>query len=180
MEQTMSNNPFPLQNQLLQEVQYKVDETSWGVWRRFLYPDGQLFEEFTSHASFFGLPWLHYTRGKCPETGKRIVAKGMIAVGRRACGLLAIGQASLGLIAIGQLAIGLLFGFGQACTGLFAFGQLALAAVVGIGQIVSGNVAVGQIAIGQYVLAQFGFGAEVWDTRAVSPVAKQFFESLIP
>src|SRR5580700_8524559 len=100
----MTSDSFPLQNQLLQDIRYKTDETSWGVWRRFLYPSGQLFEEFKSHASFFGLPWLHYTHGKCPETGKRVVAKGMIAVGRLACGGLAIGQASLGVVAIGQLA----------------------------------------------------------------------------
>jgi hypothetical protein len=175
----MMSDSLPPQNQLLQDVRYKIDETSWGVWRRFLYPNGQLFEEFTSHANFFGLPWLHYTWGKCPETGKRIVAKGMIAVGRLACGFLAIGHASAGVIAIGQLAIGLCFGLGQASTGLFALGQLAAAAVVGIGQVAVGHVAVGQIALGHYVLAQIGFGPEVWDTRGAAPAAKQFFESII-
>ena len=175
----MTNDSIPPQNQLLQDIRYKIDETSWGVWRRFLYPNGQLFEEFTSHASFFGLPWLHYTRGKCPATGKRIVAKGMIAVGRMACGVLAIGQASLGVLAIGQLAIGLCFGLGQACTGFVALGQLALGVAVGIGQVAVGHVAVGQIAWGECVLAQIGFGEEVWDMRGVSPAAKQFFESFM-
>src|SRR5208337_3402847 len=112
----MANDSAPLQNQLLCDIQYKIDETFWGIWRRFLYPNGQLFEEFISHASFFGLPWLHYTRGKCPETGERIVAKGVIAVGRLACGIVAVGHASLGVLAIGQLAIGLLFGLGQVST----------------------------------------------------------------
>ncbi len=86
-----------------------------------------------------------------------------------------IGQASLGVIAIGQLAIGLCFGLGQASTGFVALGQLALAVAAGIGQI-----AVGQFALGQHVLAQFGFGDEVWDMRGVSPAAKQFFESFMP
>ncbi len=176
----MASDSFPPQNLLLQDIRYKIDETSWGVWRRFLYPNGQLFAEFTSHAMFFGLPWLHYTQGKCPETGKRVVAKGMIAVGRMACGVLAIGQASLGVIAIGQLAIGFCLGLGQASTGFVALGQLAVAMAVGIGQAAVGHVAVGQFAFGHYVLAQIGLGDEVWDTRSVSPIAKQFFESLMP
>ena len=60
---------------------------------------------------------MHYTRGKCPETGRRIIAKGVIAVGRLATGIVAIGHASFGLIAIGQLAYGKYvlaqFGYGE-------------------------------------------------------------------
>jgi len=61
-ERVMASDPTRLENQLLREIQYKIDETFWGIWRRFAYPNGQLFEEFTSHASFFALPWLHYIR----------------------------------------------------------------------------------------------------------------------
>src|SRR5262245_50267246 len=122
----------PVTNLLLQEIPYRFDETRLGVWRRFLYPNGELFEEFTSHRRVFGLPLLHYTGGKCPETGKRVVAKGFVAVGRLAVGVVAVGQASLGVVAIGQLAVSLLFGLGQAALGLFAVGQLALTAVFGL------------------------------------------------
>jgi hypothetical protein len=167
-------------NLLFDKVEYKIDETPFGVWRRFLYPGGDLFEEFTAHQRYLGLPLVHYTRGKCPETGKRIVAKGIIAIGRLALGVVAIGHASAGLIAIGQLAVGLLFGLGQATTGLFALGQLAVAAVVGIGQMTTGYIAVGQLGLGRYVLAQVGAGQYVWDMRGASPVAKQFFRSLLP
>ncbi len=59
-------------------------------------------------------------------------------------------------------------------------GQLAAATAVGIGQAATGHVAVGQIALGHYVLAPIGFGAEVWDARGVSPLARQFFKSFIP
>jgi hypothetical protein len=169
-----------VRNLLLEKVEYRVDETRFGVWRRFLYPNGDLFEEFTAYERLWGLPWVHYTRGKCPETGKRIVARGVLAVGRLAVGVVAIGHASLGIIAIGQLAVGLLFGLGQAATGLFALGQLALAAVVGLGQFATGYVAIGQVGLGRYVLAQVGIGQHVWDVRAASPVAKAFFRSLIP
>ncbi len=142
-----------MRNLLLEPVEYKIDETRRGVWRRYVYPTGELFEEFTSHRRMFGMPWLHYTRGRCPETGKRIVAKGVIAIGRLAVGILALGQASAGVIAIGQAGFGLLFGLGQMSTGLFALGQVAIALAIGVGQCATGYVAVGQMTAGCYVLA---------------------------
>src|SRR5437016_3508457 len=141
-----------VRNMLLENVDYKIRETRLGVWRSFLYPNGQLFEEFTSHRRLFGLPWLHFTRGKCPETGKRVVARGVIAVGRMAVGIVALGQAAVGFLAIGQLALGVLLGLGQATTGLFAVGQLAVAAIFGAGQAATGYVAIGQFGFGRYVL----------------------------
>ena len=169
-----------MQNMLLQEVEYKIEETQLGVWRRFAYTTGQYFEEFTSHKQIFGLPLIHYTRGKCPETGRRIVAKGIIAIGRFAVGFLAIGHASAGLIAFGQLALGLLLGLGQLSTGAGAIGQLAFGAAIGIGQIATGYVAIGQIGMGHYVLAQSGIGTHVWDAKGASEVAKEFFTNILP
>lgn len=95
-----------VRNLLLEPVEYKIDETLWGVWRRFVYPSGDLFEEFVSHGRILGLPLLHYTRGKCPETGKRIVAKGVVAVGRLALGGLAIGQIAVGQYVLAQIGLG--------------------------------------------------------------------------
>ena len=168
-----------MKNMLMGDIDYKIEQTSFGVWRRYLYPGGLYFEEFISHQQFFGMPLLHYTRGICPETGKRKIAKGVIAVGRLAMGILAIGHASMGMIAIGQLAIGIVFGLGQACTGLFAIGQLAIAILIGLGQFVTGYIAVGQFAIGGYVLAQLGFGQHVWGPKSADPEAVRFFRSLI-
>src|SRR6266446_6831534 len=102
-----------MKNMLLEDIQYRIDETPRGVWRSFIYPNGELFEEYTSHRRVFGVPLLHYTRGKCPETGKRVVARGIVAVGRLAVGVIAIGHASAGIIALGQLALGVLLGLGQ-------------------------------------------------------------------
>ncbi len=169
-----------MKNLLLEDIKYKIDETPRGVWRRFVYPTGELFEEFTSHRRLFGVPLLHYTRGKCPETGRRIVARGIVAIGRLAVGVIAIGHASAGIIALGQLALGVLLGLGQATTGVIALGQLAVAALFGLGQVATGYVAIGQFGFGQYVLAQFGFGTHVWDMREVSPVAEQFFRRFLP
>src|SRR4029079_14973998 len=94
-------------NLLLNDIEYVVHETEHGVWRRFLYPNGRECAEFKTHLKFGGLPLLHYTYGVCPQTGKRVTAHGIVAIGRIANGIIAIGQVAMGLIAIGQLSIGL-------------------------------------------------------------------------
>lgn len=165
-------------NLLNQPVDYRIETTSWGRWRRYLYPNGQYFAEFRSHADFLGWPLLHYTHGICPETGRRIVANGVIAVGRLAVGGIAIGHASLGLVAIGQLGLGLLFGLAQLATGYYAVGQAALALHFGLGQLATGETAIGQIAFGQYVLAQIGWGEHVWQQGNADPAAVAYFKGL--
>ena len=167
-------------NLLFKEIEYQWEETALGVWRRYVYPSGSRFEEFKSHGYIGPLPILHYTYGKCPETGRRIVAHGFIAVGRLARGVIAIGHASVGIIAIGQLAIGLGLGLGQAATGIVAIGQLGIGAYFGLGQFVTGHIAIGQIALGGYVLAQVGFGSHVWDSvHGIDAGAKAFFGPLL-
>jgi hypothetical protein len=165
-------------NMLLEKIDYKIEETNFGTWRRYLYISGASFHEFKSHASFLGLPLLHFTYGKCPETGRRIIAKGIIAVGRLACGIIAIGHASLGLLAIGQLAIGVIFGLGQLSSGVLALGQIAVGAYLAFGQIVTGYAAIGQFALGKYVLAQLGAGECVWDMNSSNPRALEFFKTI--
>jgi len=165
-------------NILLEKIEYQTTTTDFGVWRRYLYPTGAYFAEFKSHSTFLGLPLVHYTRGICPETGKRIVARGVIGIGRLATGILAIGHASFGVIAVGQLGLGLLLGLGQGATGVIAIGQLALGLYFGLGQAATGFIAIGQIAAGKYVLAQIGYGDYVWSTSRHDPEAVDFFRSL--
>jgi len=167
-----------MRNMLLEEVEYQIEETPSGTWRRFAYPTGGLFAEFRSHRQLWGMPMLHYTRGICPETGRRVVARGVVGVGRLATGVIAIGHASFGVIAIGQLAIGVIFGLGQAATGAVALGQLAIALLFGAGQIATGAVAIAQIALGKYVLAQFGLGPHVWSPDRADPEAVAYFKAL--
>lgn len=143
-------------------------------------PDRQVFAEYVSHASFFGLPLVHYTYGRCPETGRRIVARGVIAVGRLAVGLVAIGHVAMGVVAIGQLALGLLAGLGQAATGVACVAQFGLGLAFGLGQFITGYVAIGQFAFGQYVLAQFGAGMHIWDVHGSTPAAEDFFAPFMP
>ena len=165
-------------NTLLEKPEYKIVKTGFGTWRSFGYENGTSFHEFKSHASFLGMPLIHYTYGRSPETGRRVCAKGVIAVGRIACGIIAIGQASIGIIAIGQLAIGLLFGLGQLSTGAIAFAQAAIGFYVGVGQLAVGYFAIGQFAAGKYVLAQFGFGEFVLSMTRRDQQAIDFFKTL--
>jgi hypothetical protein len=168
-----------MKNLLLEKVEYKIETTSFGAWRRFVYPTGAYFAEFKSHSTFLGLPLLHYTRGICPETGRRIIAKGVLAIGRLAMGFLAIGHASFGVVAIGQLGLGVLLGLGQGATGLYAIGQFALGLLFGLGQFATGQIVIGQIAYGKYVLAQFGYGEYVWSQKRADPEAVAFFKSFL-
>jgi hypothetical protein len=167
-----------MKNILLENVEYQIEKTSFGMWRRYLYPTGAFFAEFKSHRTLLGFPLLHYTRGICPETGKRLVAKGIVAIGRIAAGIIAIGQAAVGLIAMGQLVLGLLFGIGQAAGGWLAIGQVAIGIELGLGQLATGLTAVGQIGFGKYVLAQIGLGEHVWSTKRLDPEAVTYFKSL--
>jgi hypothetical protein len=165
-------------NLLLETPEYKVTRTRFGTWRGYLYESGQSFSEFRSHGTFLGLPWVHYTRGRSPETGRRVVAKGVLAVGRVATGILAVGQAAFGLVAIGQLGLGVLLGLGQATCGWTAVGQVALGVRYGLGQLATGAVVVAQLGLGGHVLAQLGWGHAVWSTNRHDPEAVQYFTTL--
>jgi hypothetical protein len=166
-----------MRNVLLEKPEYKIEQTAMGVWRHYGYENGTSFHEFRSNATWMGLPLIHYTSGKCPETGRRICAKGVIAIGKVACGIVAIGHASIGIIAIGQLSFGLLFGLGQMTFGLIAIGQSAIGVVFGLGQLASGYIAIGQFAFGRYVLAQFGLGEYVLSVTRKDPQAIEFFKA---
>jgi hypothetical protein len=167
-----------MRNVLLEKPEYKIEQTAMGVWRHYGYENGTSFHEFKSNATWLGLPLIHYTSGKCPETGRRICAKGVIAIGRVACGIIAIGHASIGIIAIGQLAIGLVFGLGQVATGVAAVAQVAIGVYFGLGQLTTGYIAIGQIAFGKYVFAQFGLGEYVLSMTRKDPQAIEFFKTL--
>ncbi|MBN2243077.1 MAG: hypothetical protein JW793_10335 [Acidobacteria bacterium] len=167
-----------MKNMLMEKVDYKIDETPGGVWRRFVYPNGQYFAEYRSRKTILGMPLVHYTRGKCPETGRRIVARGFIAVGRMAVGVIALGHVSAGIIAFGQASLGLLLSVAQAGAGFMALGQLALGIHLGIGQLASGATAIGQFAVGKYILAQIGFGEHMWTADIADPAAVDHFREL--
>ncbi|MDD4899509.1 MAG: hypothetical protein PHT31_01845 [Candidatus Omnitrophica bacterium] len=99
-----------------------------------------------SKTEVFGWPLVHIAIGRDRETGKFLVAKGIIA----------IGQFAIGIVAIGQFAVGLIFGLAQFAVGMFAVAQIAVGFVFGIGQFATGIIAIGQFVIGNYVFCQTG------------------------
>ncbi len=158
-------------------IVYRVEEAGLGTWKRFVYPSGQHYAEFTAHRSLFGLPLVHITLGRNPETGRRKTARGIIAIGRIAAGVVAFGQVACGFLAIGQAAGGFL-GLGQLAIGLWALGQVAVGYHFAIGQLAVGAVAIGQLALGKMVLAQLGWGEHVWSVDVKDPVAIAYFKDL--
>jgi hypothetical protein len=165
-------------NVLLEKVELEVIRTRSGTWRRYLFSTGARFAEYTSHARILGLPLVHYTCGVNPETGGRVVARGVFAFGRIATGVFAFGQAAFGLLAFGQLAVGPI-AIGQGALGLLAAGQLAVGAALALGQIAVGWVAIGQVGVGTWVLAQAGVGSHLWTPGAADPEAGRFFRSVL-
>ena len=153
-------------------VEYAIERTSFGTWKRHLAEDGKRYSEFTSHRRVGRLPLVHMTFGRDPATRRFKTAKGVLAVGRRAVGVFAAGQLAVGVVAVGQLAPGLLFGLGQATTGAVCVGQAAFGAVFALGQLAVADVAVGQFAVGRIAIGQFGFGGAVIDVRGVDPAAR--------
>ncbi len=173
-------SPAPVKSLSLQEFEYEIIELPRGTLRRFVYQNGDRFEEYTSHASFAGLPLYHRTSGRMPETGRSKTAQGVIAIGRKACGILAIGQMAFGVVTIGQLSVGMLFGIGQAATGMIAIGQLGIAGLFSLSQIGLASRVIAQVGLGRYVLAQIGYGEHVWDMRnGVDPQVQQEFSWLL-
>jgi hypothetical protein len=124
--------------------------------------------EWRSQAEILGWPLIHIAIGRNKQTGKLLVAKGVIA----------IGQFGIGLITIAQFGIGILFAFGQFTGGVVAIGQFALGIYFGLGQFATGATAIGQFAVGKYVLAQLGFGEHVWSTKTKDPLAVEYFKNL--
>jgi tRNA A-37 threonylcarbamoyl transferase component Bud32 len=138
------------------------------VQRRFGY-------EYRSRASLFGLPLVHIATGIDPRTGRKRVAKGIIAYGDVAIGVLAIGGVAFGGIAIGGVAVGLVSLGGLAIGLLAAFGGFAF------GGFTYGGGAVGLIAIGGAAVGYYAYGGGAWGIHGYGgnvqdPAAEAFFE----
>ena len=124
--------------------------------------------EWKSKAEILGWPLIHVAVGRDKETGRLLVAKGIIA----------IGQFGIGLITIAQFGIGVLFGLGQFVGGILAIGQFALGIYFGLGQFATGITAIGQFAFGKYVLAQMGYGEYLWSPKVKDSQAVEHFKNL--
>jgi len=124
--------------------------------------------EWKSSTTIMGWPLIHVAFGWHKQTGKLMVAKGIIA----------IGWFAVGLITIAQFGIGLLFGLGQFMAGAVVIGQFALGGYFGLGQFATGVIAIGQFAFGEYVLCQQGWGQYMWKPNYADPEAMAKFNEL--
>jgi len=131
--------------------------------------------DYRSRRTLWGLPLVHVATGMDPETGRRRVAKGIIAIGDTARGVLAFGGVAVGGIAFGGLAVGVI-AIGGATLGLLAIGGLAVGLIAAFG-----GGAIGTIALGGGAIGYYAYGGSAWGAHAVSAIAKDpaavaFFE----
>jgi serine/threonine-protein kinase len=134
----------------------------------------QLSYEYRSERTLWGLPLLHVARGKDPMTGRRRVARGIVAIGDIAVGVLAMGGWAFGVVTFGGIAVGLLSWGGLAVGLLLAIGGCA------VGGLAMGGLAVGGVAIGGAAVGYYAFGGNAWGIHPVGnnggdPVAREFF-----
>jgi predicted Ser/Thr protein kinase len=130
--------------------------------------------DYRSQAKLFGLPLLHVATGMDPATGRKRIARGIIAIGDIAQGVLAFGGMAMGGFAFGGLAMGVV-AFGGCALGLISFGGLAIALIAALGGGAIAPIAMGGGAIGYLAYGGGAIGAHVCDAVTKDPVAKHFF-----
>lgn len=141
--------------------------------------------EYRSKRTLFGLPLLHIASGIDPVTGRKRIAKGIVAIGDIAIGGLALGGIAMGGVCFGGCSLGVI-ALGGATLGLAAAGGLAIGLLVAIGGVAAGGVAVGGLAAGliayggevygYYAMGGQASGVHAWGGAARDPVAHDFFD----
>jgi predicted Ser/Thr protein kinase len=151
------------------EVETIIGKMPPAVLRRFGY-------EYRSKITLFGWPLIHIATGMDPMTGRKRIAKGIIALGDMAIGGIAFGGCAIGGISLGGVSLGL-FSFGGMAIGLLvAFGGGAIGALaVGGGAV--GIIAVGGGAFGYYATGGGAYGVHPLGGNAQDAAAKEFFEA---
>jgi hypothetical protein len=137
--------------------------------------------EYRSAKTIFGLPLLHIAHGMDPRTGKKRVARGIIAIGDNAIGVLAMGGIARGVFAFGGFAMGLV-AFGGFALGLFSLGGLSLGLIIANGGLAVGYIAWGGAAVGYLAMGGAAFGvhhAGGNGTDAVGAAAFQYWAPLM-
>jgi predicted Ser/Thr protein kinase len=132
--------------------------------------------EYRSKATLFGLPLVHVALGVDPQTGRGLVAKGIVAIGGRAKGVFAFGGMAQGVFAFGGLAIGV-FANGGCALGLVSLGGLAVALLLALGGGAIAPIAVGGGAIGIYAIGGGALGVHALSPMAQDPAAENLFST---
>jgi len=103
--------------------------------------------EYRSKQEINGLPLIHINLGTDPETGRPLVAKGVVAIGNIAIGVVAIGAAAFGIVTLAAFGLGIV-SLSAFAIGVIALGSLALGYENALGVVVySSKVANGVIAL---------------------------------
>jgi hypothetical protein len=115
--------------------------------------------EWRSPVTVLGLPLVHIATGVDLYTGRKRIAKGIIAIGDVAIGVVAIGGAAIGGIAVGGFALGL----------LAALGGAAIGCGVSVGGLAVGYLAVGGMAFGIWAYGGGAIGIHAVQGGSVRP-----------
>lgn len=157
------------------EIKSEVEGISGVLPAVMLYALGS---EYRSRAALFGIPLLHVAFGIDPRTGKKRIARGIVAFGDVAIGAFACGGFAMGGVALGGVAIGLVSLAGMALGLALAIGGMAFGGLA-FGGLAVGGVAIGGGAIGWYAAGGGGVGMHGLFGDHQDPAAVAFFESWV-
>jgi hypothetical protein len=128
--------------------------------------------EYRSKEEINGWPLIHINLGTDPETGRPLVAKGVVAIGNIAIGIVSIGAVAFGVVTLAGFGLGIVSLAGIAI-GIVALGAIALGYEVALGAVVlSSKFALGAIALDvTFVVWSLIFAAftalVIWSLRKV-------------
>ena len=130
--------------------------------------------DFRSRATLFGLPLLHVASGIDPATGRKRVARGIIAVGDHAQGVFAFGGIALGVFAFGGFSGGV-FAWGGFSIALLTYAGFGIGLIAALGGCALAPIAVGGTAIGYWSYGGMAYGIHALGSTRHDPAAMQFF-----
>ena len=118
--------------------------------------------EYRSKEEINGWPLIHINLGTNPETGRPLVAKGVVAIGNIAFGVVSIGAAAFGIVTLAAFGLGIVSLAGMAI-GIVALGAVALGYEFALGAIVqSAKFAIGAIGLDfHFVIWSLIFAASI-------------------
>ncbi|WP_309399641.1 serine/threonine-protein kinase [Cerasicoccus maritimus] len=131
---------------------------------------------YRSRASLFGVPLIHVATGVDELTGRKRVARGIVAVGDIAQGVFAMGGLAMGVFAFGGLSIGVV-GYGGLVLALLGIGGIAFGLLAAYAGMAIAPVAMGGFAIGWYANGGQAFGKHVYTATQQDAHAVSFFQS---
>jgi predicted Ser/Thr protein kinase len=131
--------------------------------------------EYKSKTTIFGLPLVHIATGIDPATGRKRVAKGILAIGDVAVGVVAFGGLAMGGLALGGVTFGVISLGGLALGLVLASGGCAVAGVFAFGGLAVGGIALGGLALGFYAFGGAAYGMHTMSGAGVDPEARRLF-----